>query len=85
MSTYPAISVVLPLHNAAATLPACLASILRQTCTRFEVLAIDDGSHDDSGELVRRGAQVDPRIRLLRPGRVGLVTALNLVHSQARR
>ncbi len=84
MSTYPAISVLLPFHNAAATLPACLASILRQTCTRFEVLAIDDGSHDDSGELVRRGAQADPRIRLLRPGRVGLVTALNLGLAQAR-
>lgn len=48
------------------------------------MLAIDDGSTDESADIVRRYAQADRRIRLLQPGRIGLVTALNLGIEQAR-
>lgn len=80
----PEISIVLPFHNAAATLPACLASIMRQRETGFELIAIDDGSSDGSAELVAALARADRRIRLLRPGRIGLVSALNLGLAEAR-
>jgi glycosyltransferase involved in cell wall biosynthesis len=78
------ISVVLPFRDAAATLPACLASILRQRSATFELLAVDDGSVDASAALVEAAARADGRVRLLRPGRVGLVAALNLGLAEAR-
>lgn len=84
MQRPPAISIVVPFRDAAATLPDCLDSIQRQTLGDFELLAIDDGSADDSAALVGRAAQQDARVRLLLPGRVGLVAALNLGVAQAR-
>lgn len=79
-----AVSVLLPFHNAEATLAECLASIRAQELAAYEVLAVDDGSRDGSPALVRDHARRDPRIRVLRPGRVGLVAALNLGLAQAR-
>lgn len=73
----PAISILMPFRDAAATLPACLASIRRQSLADFELLAVDDGSQDESPAIVAAYARDDPRTRLLRPGRVGLVAALN--------
>lgn len=73
----PALSILLPYRNAAATLEACLASIAAQTCETYELLAVDDHSGDRSADIVRDRAAVDPRIRCLAsPGR-GLVAALN--------
>lgn len=80
----PKISVVLPIYNAATTLPECLESIARQTFKDFEVLAIDDGSTDGSAAIVHEAARQDARVRLLQPGRVGLVEALNLGVGKAR-
>lgn len=77
MDTAPAISIIMPFRDAASTLPACLASIERQTFADFELLAIDDGSADGSAGLVRAAAARDPRVRLLQPGRLGLAGALN--------
>src|SRR5258706_995906 len=84
MQRPPAISIVMPFRDAAATLPDCLISIQRLTFADFELLAIDDGSDDSSAAIVQRAAQHDGRVRLLQPGRVGLVAALNLGVAQAR-
>ncbi|NJN18336.1 MAG: glycosyltransferase [Oscillochloris sp.] len=78
MPIAPVISIVLPVHNAAPTLPACLASIARQSCADYELIVVDDGSTDQSAALLAEHARADPRIRLLRPGRVGLADALNI-------
>jgi glycosyltransferase involved in cell wall biosynthesis len=78
------ISILLPFRNAAATLPACLASIARQSLGAFELLAVDDGSSDESPAIVAAFAAGDRRVRLLRPGRVGLVGALNLGLAEAQ-
>lgn len=80
----PVISIIMPFRDAAATLPMCLASICRQTLGDFELLAIDDGSADESAELVRALAARDARVILLEPGRIGLVAALNLGVAQSR-
>lgn len=80
----PAISVVMPFRNAALTLPACLASIIRQRGASFELLAVDDGSSDDSAALVVAAARRDPRIRLLQADQPGLVAALNYGVGAAR-
>lgn len=80
----PAISIIMPLRNAADTLANCLASIQRQTFGDYELLAIDDGSEDHSAAIVGVAARADARLRLIQPGRVGLVAALNLGIAQAR-
>lgn len=80
----PSVSIVMPFRDAAETLPACLTSIAAQTRRDWELLAIDDGSTDSSAALVRAAATEDARIRLLSPGRVGLVAALNLGLAEAR-
>ena len=78
MTPPPAVSVVLPFRDEAAHLSECLESIRRQTLDDWELVAVDDGSSDASPDIVRDLSDSDPRVRLLRPGRVGLVAALNL-------
>lgn len=80
----PRVSIVLPFHNAAATLPACLASLRAQSLGDWELLAIDDGSTDGGAEIARAAGRADPRIRLVQPGRVGIVEALRLGCADAR-
>ncbi len=68
---------VLPVRNAAATLPAALESLRAQTRPDWECLIVDDGSSDASPTLAARFAAEDPRFRLLRRPARGLVAALN--------
>lgn len=73
----PRISVLLPVWNAAATLPACLASLRRQTETSWECALVDDGSTDASLEIARDCAARDARFEVLALPHRGLVAALN--------
>ena len=77
-------SFLIPFHNAAATVGDAIASALGQTVRDLEVLLVDDGSTDEGAAVVRRWMQRDGRVRLLAPGRVGLVAALNLGLSQCK-
>lgn len=66
----PLISVVLPAYNAEAYLDAAIASLLTQTYRNIEVIAIDDGSSDDTLAILNRWADRDSRIRVVsRPNR----------------
>jgi glycosyltransferase involved in cell wall biosynthesis len=56
----------MPVYNGAAYLAECLDSILDQTFTDFEVVAVDDGSRDASPEILSSYAARDARIRVLR-------------------
>ena len=71
------ISVLLPCHNCASTLPGALDSLLEQTFTDFEILAVDNGSTDHTGEVLRSYAADEPRLRILRLEQAGIVSALN--------
>ncbi|MBV8517403.1 MAG: glycosyltransferase [Acidobacteria bacterium] len=77
MSRHCTVSIVMPFRDAAATLPECIASIEAQTFRDFEVVAIDDRSHDDSAALCRRAG-----FRVLAAN--GLVDALNTGLAAAR-
>ena len=61
--TTPKISVCMPMFNASRYLRECIDSILAQTFTDFELLIADDGSTDNSVEIVE--SYTDPRIRLI--------------------
>ncbi|MCG8591563.1 MAG: glycosyltransferase [Proteobacteria bacterium] len=72
----PDISVLMPVRDAAETLPLALASVLRQRGADFECLVVDDGSTDGSDALAAAWAANDPRIRALPGPRRGLVATL---------
>lgn len=72
----PEISVILAVKNGEATVVASLRSILFQTFEDFEIIVIDDGSTDNSLELIR--SLDDPRIRIcVNPENIGLAASLN--------
>ncbi len=72
----PRVSVLLPVRDARPWLEAALDSLARQTLAEHEVVAVDDGSVDGSGEMLLARAAVDARIRVLCQPARGLVAAL---------
>src|SRR5713101_1966239 len=71
------VSVIIPACNDAATVERTVSSVLNQTYSDLEVLAVDDGSTDQTAALVQSMADVDHRIRLLQKPNGGLASARN--------
>jgi len=80
----PAVSVIVPIHNAQDRLHECLDSILGQTLEDIEVLCVDDGSTDGSMGILTEYARRDPRILVLRQENAGAGAARNTGLSGAR-
>lgn len=80
----PTVSVLLPVRDGEATLPAAIESIEWQTFTDFEVVAVDDGSTDGSAEILDAWRARDPRVCVVRHGPAGIVGALEAGRSKAR-
>jgi len=74
----PLISVVIPARNAAATLDATLWSVRHQTYAHWEVVVVDDGSADDTADVVARHHIEDARIRCVKGQARGVSAARNL-------
>lgn len=60
------LSVIIPVHNAAKYLRACLDSVLKQTLKDLQVICVDDASTDDSPDIVAEYSRRDPRVMLIR-------------------
>jgi len=71
----PRVSVIVPVYNGAATVAAALESILAQSFSDFEIVAVDDGSTDDSMKVLER---YRPRVRVLTQQNRGPSAARNL-------
>lgn len=71
----PLISVLLPVYNAEKYIGETIASVLAQSYTNWELIAIDDGSKDKSAEIIEQCK--DPRIRLYRQENSGMGATLN--------
>lgn len=72
------VTVLMGVYNPpAGMLAEAVASVLRQTYPDFELLIIDDGSNEESRELLRQHAASDPRIRILWEPHRGLTGSLN--------
>lgn len=69
------ISVIVPVYNVSDELPRCLDSILEQTYPHIEIIAVDDGSPDNSGEILNRYAQEHPSIRVIHKENGGVTSA----------
>src|SRR5262245_27498581 len=67
LRTPPAVTIILPTYNRARFLPQAFASIREQTFTDWELIVVDDGSTDNSGDLVALlSADLGPRVRYIR-------------------
>lgn len=77
------VSIVLPVYNGASMLPEAIESILAQTYQNFELICVDDGSTDGSGELLDRYTTQDPRIRVIHQENKQLPSSLSLGFSVA--
>lgn len=84
MTAPPRVSILLPVRDAAATLPQALDSIRSQTFTEWELIAVDDGSSDGSADILARAGAADARIRTLRRPAEGIVPALEAARAHAR-
>jgi glycosyltransferase involved in cell wall biosynthesis len=73
----PDVSVLLPCYNAGATLEEALDSLQHQTYPNFEIIAVDDGSTDNTLHILKRRAKLDPRIVVLPEPHRGVVSAAN--------
>ena len=82
----PRLSIALPVRDAEPWLGECLDSVLAQSESRFELLAVDDGSTDASRAILDGYARRDGRVRLFETasGDRGIVAALNLALAAAR-
>lgn len=80
----PLITVIVPVYNILDWLPRCVHSITAQTYRHMEILLVDDGSTDGTGELCDRLAAEDDRIRVYHKKNGGSSSARNLALEKAR-
>ena len=69
------ISVIVPVYNVAADLPRCLNSILAQTYPEIEIVAVDDGSPDNSGKILDQYAKQHNNLRVIHKENGGVTSA----------
>ena len=74
----PKISIIVPVYNVEQYLERCVESILKQTMTNFELILINDGSSDNSGQVCDELSRKDTRIRVLHIPNGGVSNARNL-------
>ncbi|MFF2888892.1 glycosyltransferase family 2 protein [Paenibacillus sp. NPDC057967] len=80
----PKVSVIIPLYNAEAYLPACIDSLLAQTLANCEFIFVDDGSRDRSAEILERYRERDQRIVVIQQANAGVSAARNAGLAAAR-
>ncbi len=80
----PFVSIIVPVYNAEKTIGRCVSSILNQEYRDFELLLLDDGSTDASGEICDTYAKKDPRVRVLHKANSGVSDTRNRGIARAR-
>ena len=78
MTVSPFVSVLMPVYNVAAFLPESLGCLLHQTLTDIEIICVNDGSTDNSLEILQSYAAQDSRIRIIDKPNAGYGNAMNL-------
>ncbi len=83
-SAKPSVSIIVPVYNVEEYLPRCIDSLIHQTLQEIEILLIDDGSTDRSGQICDEYAAKDPRIQVVHQKNAGLSGARNAGIDRAR-
>lgn len=78
------VSIIVPVHNTAPYVDACVESILRQTLEELEIILVENGSTDGSAEQCRRIVATDSRIKFIQIDKADLSTARNTGVKEAR-
>jgi len=74
----PKISIIVPIYNADKYLSRCIESVLAQSFRNFELLLVDDGSTDKSGDICKKYAKQDHRIQVYHKKNGGVSSARNI-------
>lgn len=74
----PLVSIVVPIYNVEQYLEQCVNSLTAQTYTNIEIILVNDGSTDGSGEICQRLATTDTRIKVIEKENGGLSDARNV-------
>ena len=77
MKSDPLISIIIPVYNVAQYLPLCLKSVVEQSYSNLEILVVDDGSTDKSGNIADEWAVRDSRIHVIHQSNQGPSSARN--------
>lgn len=77
-TTAPLISIIVPIYKVEKYLEKCINSIISQTYKNIEIILVDDGSPDRSGDIADNFAKVDQRIRIIHKSNGGLSSARNV-------
>ena len=80
----PKVSVIIPVYNVEAYLRQCLDSVIKQTLEEIEIICVDDGSTDNSLEILKEYAAKDKRITILKQQNLRACVARNAGLSVAR-
>lgn len=80
----PMVSIIVPVYNAEKTLCRCVDSVLDQEYRDFELLLVNDGSKDQSGNICREYAEKESRVRVINKPNTGVSDSRNIAVSMAR-
>ena len=80
----PSISILMPVKNTAQFLKECLDSILNQTETNWELIAINDHSTDESFSILKEYSENDKRIKVYSNKGEGIINALRMAYANSR-
>ncbi len=78
------VSVIIPTYNEEKVILDCLESLGKQSISDFEIIIVDDGSNDQTTQLVERLTKIEPSIKLLKQDHKGAGAARNLGAKQAK-
>lgn len=77
MTAKPLVSVIVPMYNAEKFIAKCLEHLTHQTYQNLEIIIVNDGSKDNSVDVVKRYAKYDKRIKLYTQKNAGVAAARN--------
>ena len=80
----PTISIIIPVYNVQDYLTSCIESIIKQDYKDYEAIFINDGSTDDSLEILKQYVKTDKRFKLISQKNSGLSSARNTGINQAQ-
>ena len=80
----PMVSIIVPIYNAEQYLRRCVDSILNQEYTDYELLLVNDGSTDASGDICEEYGDQDPRVIVIQKENTGVSDSRNRALDRAR-